>query len=124
MAQSRYTRYYGGLIDHNRDANTLKVQVYYSIGGVNWATMREEERGYYFSITPVRIEDHGNYKVEETWMFSGIKALILPVKRQSQKRFEQAKAMTDDLMDKHCAAFLADNGLELPDGADYEEVTR
>lgn len=124
MCGSRYTRYYGGLIDHNRDMNTLKVQVYYNKGGVNWATMREEERGYYFSMTPVRIEDHGNYKVEETRMFSGCKALILPVNRQSQKRFEQAKAMTDDLMDKHCAAFLADNGLELPDGADYEEVTR
>lgn len=124
MAQSRYTRYYGGLIDHNGTMNTLRVEVYYAKGGVNWATYREEERGYYFSMTPVRIEDHGGYKSEEVKLFSGRKTLILPVKRQSQKRFEQAKAMTDDLMDKHCAAFLADNGFELPDGADYEEVTR
>ena len=124
MAQSMYTRYYGGLIDHNGTMNTLRVEVYYDKGGVNWATYREEERVYYFSMTPVRIEDHGGYKSEEFAAFSGRKKLILPVNRQSQKRFEQAKAMTDDLMDEYCPAFLERNGLELPDGADYEEVTR
>lgn len=124
MCGSRYTRYYGGLVDHSRDANTLRVEVYYNKGGMNWATMCDEGRGYYFSMTPVRIEDHGNYKTESFAVLSGRKKLILPVNRQSQKRFEQAKAMTDDLMDEYCAAFLADNGLELPDGADYEEVTR
>lgn len=124
MAQTRYTRYYGGLNDAKGSANTLKAQIFYSKGGVNWATGREEGRGYYFSLTPVEIEDHGSYKTESFGLSSGCKTLVLPVGRQSQKRFEQAKGMMNDLMDRYCGQFLADNGLTLAEGADYEEVTR
>lgn len=124
MAQTRYTRYYGGLNDAKSSANTLKAQIFYSKGGVNWATGREEGRGYYFSLTPVEIEDHGSYKVESAAMFSGRKTLVLPVQRQSQKRFEQAKAMMDDLMDRYCGQFLDENGMTLAELINYEEVTR
>lgn len=124
MAQTECKRYYGGLTDPMGFANTLKAEVYYSKGGVNWATGRNEERGYYFSLNAVSIENYRGCRIEGTVASSGRKTLVLPVQRQSQKRFEQAKAMMDDLMDRYCGQFLDENGMTLADPINYEEVTR
>ena len=68
----------------------LKVSLYYSTGGINYFTSRNEARGYYLSVSPVRIEkrDYGN--TIATSLMSGVKDLVLEVTRQSDKQMEIA----------------------------------
>ena len=40
--------------DNDRGINALEVNVYYSLGGCSMCSYRNEPRGYYISVTPVR----------------------------------------------------------------------
>lgn len=99
---------------HN--VNVVEASIYYRKGGMNWMTGQNEERGYVFSISP--------YEVSGCWRtyrgFSGAKTLVLPCERQSKKRYEQAKAMMDDLVNMYLDTFCEDRGIELL-GYDYEQ---
>ena len=44
------TRYYKA---NANDCTHIKAEVYYSIGGLNYFTYKQEQRGYYISISPV-----------------------------------------------------------------------
>lgn len=35
------------------DVNCLKIEVYYHLGGINYFTYKDEQRGYYLSISPI-----------------------------------------------------------------------
>lgn len=70
-----------------RDANTLEVEVYYSLGGMNYFTGRNEPRGYYLSVTPAKRSDHCISYVS----FTGTKILLKEVKRQSAKAEAEAE---------------------------------
>lgn len=74
----------------------LKVSLYYSTGGINYFTSRNEARGYYLSVSPVRIEkrDYGN--TIATSLMSGVKDLVLEVTRQSDKQMEIATSIACD----------------------------
>lgn len=89
-----------------KDVNKLRITVYYSLGGVNYATYKQESRGYYLSVTPVNIEDKGYCVCESQTMFTGIKKLIKPVSRQSKKAadeaLELAKESRQELIDYVC----------------------
>lgn len=89
--------------------NAVECKVYYSKGGVNWATGREEARGYYFSVQPFEIKGI----CRSFRAFSGAKTLVLPVGRQSKKGYETAKAQLDELVAKYLEAFAADNGIRV-----------
>ena len=86
--------------------NNIKVRLYYDLGGMNYFTGRAEERGYYLSVTPVYREDRGGCVMESTTAFTGIKVLLVPVKRQSKKAADEAFAMmttrADDLINYVC----------------------
>jgi hypothetical protein len=68
----------------------LKIEVRYNKGGMNYFTSRNEERGYYLSVTPVERTKGEGYTSESYVGFSGVKKLILPVARQSEKQYQAA----------------------------------
>jgi hypothetical protein len=69
------------------DINNVKVSVYYSKGGINYATYKQEQRGIWCSFSPTRIEDRGNGITSESFtLFSGIKFFVETAIRLNRKR--------------------------------------
>ena len=70
---------------------SLKTEVYYSLGGMNYFTSKNEPRGYYVSVSPVQREERENGIIIESFTaFSGTKMLLLETKRKSDKAYSQA----------------------------------
>lgn len=67
----------------------LEICLYYSVGGRNVFTGREEQRGYYLSVAPVKRE-RGMISFTA---FTGKKICILPCQRKSEKKKEEAKTI-------------------------------
>lgn len=100
-----------------RDANTLEIEVYYSLGGMNYFTGRNEPRGYYLSVTPAMRSEHC---ISYT-SFTGTKILLKEVKRQSAKAEaeaeEIAKGKAADLIVYVCNR----NGIIVPSNTSITE---
>ena len=77
----------GGCIDN---PNRLRLSIYYSTGGLNYMTYKKEARGYYLSVSPERIENHGYGNAISSLFGSGVKDFLLEVGRQSDKQMEIA----------------------------------
>lgn len=101
-------RYYpikGSEGDRNGHKTKRMVKCYlsYELGGINWATGRQEARGYYAHVSPVEIEDlsnDGGGVMESYAAFSGGKWLLVECVRQSQKKeSEAAKLFEEKLKD-------------------------
>jgi hypothetical protein len=73
----------------------LKIEVRYNIGGHNHFNCKIELRGYYLSVSPVKRKTEGQFTTETYMAFSGVKKLILPVKRQSEKSYNQAVSLAE-----------------------------
>ena len=86
--------------------NNLKVELYYSLGGMNYFNYKVEKRGYYLSVCPTERKDNGGWISESYTMFSGVKQLVKEVARKSAKSAEQAreqaKALEQELIDYVC----------------------
>lgn len=95
------------------DVTHLRVEVYYSLGGYNLFTYKQEPRGYYLSVTPVGRSERGNVVMESYCAFTGIKKLILPVNRQSPKRMAEAIALSEQHKPQLIEYVLQKQGLEL-----------
>lgn len=80
--------------------NNLKVELYYSLGGMNYFTYKTEKRGYYLSVTPVEINNRDGWTSECYTMFSGIKQLVKEVGRKSAKAAEEATRLAIPWEDK------------------------
>lgn len=91
----------------------LKVEVYYSLGGMNYFTYKSEPRGYYLSVTPIERIDRGGYFVETQSAFSGYKTILKEVKRKSKKAETEAEQLAAELMQSIVNAVLSEQGLEL-----------
>ena len=66
------------------NATHIKVEVYYSKGGMNYFTSRVEARGVYISVSPVtRSEGWESYTG-----FSGIKKHLFTMTRFNQKKVD------------------------------------
>ena len=100
--------------------NKIDCEIFYSKGGYSYFTYTEQPRGYYFSIQPLHVEDCGSYIAESFSAFSGEKGIVLPCQRQSKKRYEEAKAMMDGLVDKYLTDFCNRKNIKLL-GSEYEE---
>ena len=70
--------------------NNLKLEVYYSLGGINYFTYKNEPRGYYLSVSPVERVQHDGYVTESVVLFSGIKKLVKEVAKSGKKHAEDA----------------------------------
>lgn len=77
-------------------ATDIKIETYYNKGGLNYFTYKNETRGYYISVVPVKRRFNGRYYTESYTAFSGVKQLILEVKRQSAKQAEKADLLALD----------------------------
>ena len=77
---------------NGEDANVIKVQLYYNLGGMNLFTYKEEQRGYYMSVAPyTRIG-----RCESFTAFTGWKRCLVPVARQSKAKQAVAEKMFDE----------------------------
>ena len=81
----------------------LRVEVYYSLGGMNYFTGETEPRGYWVSIQPMTITQN----CTSFTGFTGVKGLLAQAHRFSQKGLESAsqdvrvQEWTQDFMDAH-----------------------
>lgn len=89
---------------------TLYYKVSYDLGGYNYFTSTERERGYYLSI---------QRKYREFGAFSGlddpsgaVRVLLLPVNRQSVKAEKQAEEMAEQKV-AEIVGLYAERGVEL-----------
>lgn len=65
----------------------LKVETYYSKGGMNYFNSTNEPRGIYLSVSPVtRTLHEGKYWSESFKGWSGIKTQVLNMARYNQKK--------------------------------------
>lgn len=114
---NEYTRTYIVNGDFNNSGvNRIDVSIDYRKGGMSYWDGGMRPRGYYFSISPYKLVDHGYCTSREVMIGvhgSGSADCILPCERQSKKRFETACGMVDELTDKILPAFLAKHGIEL-----------
>lgn len=72
------------------DANFLRVEVSYTLGGMNYFTYKNEPRGYYMHVSPVKRSVTGGVAMEEYSAFSGYKQCILEVSRKSKAKEAEA----------------------------------
>lgn len=80
----------------------IKVELYYSLGGINYFTYKNEPRGYYLSVGPVeRCALEGGGFMEGFTAFSGTKILVEPCARKSKGAEARALAKYDE-----CKALL------------------
>ncbi|MGF7535264.1 hypothetical protein AAGG74_16550 [Bacillus mexicanus] len=90
-----------------RNGQTLKVGVYYDLGGCNPFTYKNEMRGYYISVIPVERKIKDGYTSEKSKAYSGIKKLLVEVKRKSKKAETQALELaTEELIEELIAHVL------------------
>lgn len=90
--------------------NAIRCEVYYHLGGLNYFTYKNEQRGYYVSASPV--EKKG---MCETYVgFSGIKNCIVPVNRQSKSAESKAVEMMDEAL-KPMLDYLRTKGYTISD---------
>ena len=65
-------------------ATHIEISLSYDLGGHNWFTYVNEERGIYLHVSPVeKSEGWRSYTA-----FSGVKMLLLPMKRFNKKVFD------------------------------------
>lgn len=104
------------------NANRIKVEVYYSLGGMNYFTYENESRGYYLSVSHVNHATSGGVRMESFVAFTGTKQLILPCKRRSAKREAQANELAKEQRDALIQYVLDKNGLTLTEKAEDAAV--
>lgn len=99
----------------NQENHYIEVSTRYCKGGINWATGKEEARGYYVSVQPIerRLETCGDHQF---WMdsyvcFTGYKRLIKAVTRQSAKQLAEAEAMAMEVAKPVIEAVAMEQGL-------------
>lgn len=75
------------------NGQTLKIELYYNLGGYNYGTGKMMERGYYASVQPVELTQGDGYTTEKYTAFTGVCKLIHPVKRKSKVAEARAEAL-------------------------------
>ena len=85
---------YISILNPNKNANFIKIEVYYHLGGMNYFTGRAENRGYYISVSPV----YKNGITESYTSFTGIKQCIKTVSRKSEKAYNDAVNAAPDVL--------------------------
>lgn len=78
------------LAENDKGMTHAEISVYYNLGGYNLATYKEEARGYYLMILPIKREDKGGYILNTFEGFSGLKLCLQTVNRKSAKAEREA----------------------------------
>lgn len=93
-----------------KEANVLEVEVYYSKGGINYFTYKDEPRGFWLSVSPMLIE--GNLKTYTS--FSGLKKFIKAVNRYSVKAEAEANRLAENFKRELIEKVCSKNNLAVP----------
>ena len=94
------------------NATHLKVELYYSKGGMNYFTYNNEQRGLYLSVSPVTISKGDGYNTESYYGFSGIKQFVQEMKKFSEKTLENF-VIQENLLKNMIDIVIAKNGIVL-----------
>lgn len=87
-------------------ATHIKIEVYYSKGGLNCFTYRTEKRGLYLGIGPVQLQDRpGGYQTETYGAFSGVKFHLKELKRKSDKALQEVVTKLEPLAEQLARAY-------------------
>lgn len=89
--------------------NYLSCEVYYSLGGYNGFTGKNEGRGYYISVSPVTITPDG---LVSYTLFSGVKKLVVPCNRKSKGKAEEAERIFDGEIAELVNLLYPNNGID------------
>lgn len=108
---------------NNQKVTHLKCEVYYSLGGCNYFTSKQESRGYYAAVTPVERSNSYGCMIEAYVAFSGYKQIVKPVNRKSAKAEVEAERLAQPVLDTLIEVVLKKNGLELAVDAVAETST-
>jgi len=94
---------------HN-DGKVVRVTVSYTKGGLNMFTYKEDKRGYWMHIQPMRIEVGEQVTVSHYTPSAGRRMLVLEAAKFSAAGLEKAKAMAAETLDTDdtVAAFVVD----------------
>ena len=98
---------------NNRNVTHIKCELYYSLGGYNVFTYKQEPRGYYVSVTPVERQEWDGRVMDSVVAFSGYKECIHEVTRKSKKAFAVARELADGVINVLVQAILNKYGYEL-----------
>lgn len=91
------------------DGQSLRIEMYYDLGGYSFATHREKKRGYYISVTPVKIEHKEGYTLEYADAFSGASCLLVEVTRKSKVNAEKARKLYFENYKQRLIDYVIDN---------------
>lgn len=95
-------------------ATHLLIELRYNLGGINYFTYKQEPRGYYLSVSPVKLEHRDGYTLESYTAFTGTKYLVKEVTRKSAKAEKEAEEKAGDL-EKSLIAFVCNqNNIAIP----------
>jgi hypothetical protein len=89
MSHKSITKKYIEVAPNEEGVTHLKVETYYSIGGMNYFNGTNEPRGIYLSVSPVTRSCHeGKYWSESFKGFSGNKKHMFAMERYNKKKCE------------------------------------
>ena len=95
----------------SKENHFLRVDLYYSLGGYNVFTYKEERRGYYMSVSPVE-----KSRGFETYIaISGTKYCMFEVARKTKKQAERALVEYENVKSMLVNHVLENQGLRLAD---------
>ena len=100
-------------LKENKNANFLKIETNYSLGGYNCFTHKTEPRGYYLSVSPVQRYERDGVSFESYTAFSGVKLLLLEVSRKGKKAEEAAEKIAPEKESELIQYVCTKNGLEV-----------
>jgi hypothetical protein len=95
------------------DGRTFKVQVYYTLGGINYFSGSTNPRGYVLSVGPVEVafNPDGSVYMESFTAFSGIKHTLVECKRKNKKSEAEAIAMVPQFEQRLIDHVLSSNSV-------------
>lgn len=91
----------------------IRETLYYSLGGYNYFSYKQESRGYYISVTPVTRESRGGVVMESYTAFTGTKICVHPVQRKSAKAAKIAEEKAAQVSAQLIAMVCAENGIQI-----------
>lgn len=97
-----------------RNTTHLLIELKYNLGGYNYFTYKQEPRGYYLSVSPVKLEQRDGYTLESYTAFTGTKYLVKEVTRKSEKAEREAEQKARDLEKSLIAFVCTQNKLAIP----------
>ena len=98
----------------NKENTEIKLELSYSIGGMNYFTSKVEKRGYWLHMQPLEISRSSNgITIEQYTPAKGYKHLILETKRKSDKAYKTALEMIEETKQRMIEAIQEESNLQL-----------